>query len=279
MPLNSLPRLVLTAALSCVLYGNLAFAANPQVVIPKIVYDDIDHDDYYFSRLLTLALTRTQTEHGKTLLVEQSHHNADRRARAELLAKNIDVMWSPTSADLESEFLAVKVSLLKDISDYRLLLIRPEMQPEFSKVKALNDLRRFRGGIGSHWVDTEIMEANNLPLVKAVGYDTLFKMLAAKRFDYFSRGLYQIQAEASFYPELHLTIEKELMLHYPNDIYFFVHRENSALAERLKIGLEAALADGSFQQLYDSIPRYKWAMEVINKQGRRVIKLNPVTKK
>jgi len=46
------------------------------------------------------------------------------------------------------------------------------------------------------------MECNRLPLVTAVGYGKLFKMPAANRFDYFSSGLYQIQSEVNFYPEL-----------------------------------------------------------------------------
>jgi len=277
MRLNFILMWVLNLACSCMLFSFPAFAADKQVVIQKIAYHDIDHEDYYFTNLIALALAKTEQKYGKTSLTEQSFRNIDKRLRAELFAGNIDVMWSPTSAELETEFLPVKVPLLKELSNYRLLLIRSDMQPEFSKVKTLDDLRQFKGGMSSQWIDADIMEANGLPLVKAVGYNKLFKMLAAKRFDYFSRGLYQIHTEVNRYPELKLMIEKELMLHYSNNVYFFVHKNNKALAERLHAGLEIALKDGSFDALYNSIPRFRWGVEELNRHKRRVINLKSPT--
>jgi hypothetical protein len=130
--------------------------------------------------------------------------------------------------------------------------------------------------MGAQWTDASIMEYNRLPLVKAVGYGKLFKMLAAKRFDYFSRGVYQIQSEVNFYPELELQIEQELMLSYPNEVYFFVNKNNIDLAKRLETGLKIAQRDGSFDQLFNSIPRYQWGMELLKKHQRRVITLQPL---
>ncbi len=277
MPPNFILVSVLSVVLSSGLFSSASFA-DSQIVIPKIAYYDIGHEDYYFTHLISLALSKTEQQYGKASLVEQSFRNIDKRLRSELHARNIDVIWSPTNEELETQFLPVKVSLLKELGNYRLLLIRPEMQLEFSKVKTLNDLRQFKGGMSSQWIDASIMEANGLPLVKAVGYGKLFKMLAAKRFDYFSRGLYQIQTEVNQYPELGLVIEKDLMLHYPNNVYFFVHKDNKPLAERLKVGLELAMKDGSFDALYNSIPRYRWGMEELNQHSRRVLYLDRTAK-
>lgn len=273
MPVNRAFIFILSLVVTCWLAASHCIAAAQQIVISQTASHDINHEDYYFTHLLKLALTKTENTHGKIAVTELAYRNTDKRLRAELLAKNIDLLWSPTSLKLETEFLPVKVSLLKELNNYRLLLIRPDSQSEFSKVKTLHDLRQFKGGMSSQWNDADIMEANDLPLVKAVGYGKLFKMLAAKRFDYFSRGLYQIQTEVNFYPDLHLAIEKDLMLHYPNDVYFFVHKDNKALAERLKVGLEIALKDGSFDALYNSIPRYQWGIAELKHHQRRVIEL------
>ncbi|RYY76139.1 MAG: transporter substrate-binding domain-containing protein [Gammaproteobacteria bacterium] len=278
MPLNFTLISILNVAFVCMFFSHSAIAAKDQVLIQKIAYSDIGHEDYYFTHLISLALSKTEHQYGKASLVEQSYRNIDKRLRSELHARNIDVIWSPTNEELETEFLPIKISLLKELGNYRLLLIRPEMQPEFSKVKTLNDLRQFKGGMSSQWTDAAIMEANGLPLVKAVGFSKLFKMLAAKRFDYFSRGLYQIQTEVNRYPELQLVIEKDLMLHYPNHVYFFVHKDNKALAERLTAGLELAMKDGSFDTLYNSIPRYRWGLEELNQHRRRVIYLDRTAK-
>lgn len=253
-----------------------ASALPAQITISHTASNDINHEDYYFTQLLNLALIKTELQYGKVNLVELPSRQVDKRLRAELLARNIDLLWSPTSPELEAEFLPIKVSLLKELNNYRLLLIRPESQAQFSRVKTLKDLRQFKGGMSAQWVDADIMQANSLPLVKAVGYGKLFKMLAAKRFDYFSRGLYQIQTEVNFYPDLHLMIEKELMLHYPNEVYFFVHKDNKLLAQRLKLGLEAAQKDGSFDALFNSIPRYQWGIEQLKHHQRRIIHLLPL---
>jgi hypothetical protein len=253
-------------------------ALPAKITISHTASNDINHEDYYFTQLLALALAKTERQYGNVDIVELPNRKVDKRLRAELASRSIDLLWSPTSPELEAEFLPVKVSLLKELNNYRLLLIRPETQAQFSRVKTLNDLRQFKGGMSAQWVDADIMQANGLPLVKAVGYGKLFKMLAAKRFDYFSRGLYQIQTEVNFYPDLHLAIEKDLMLHYPNEVYFFVHKDNKVLAQRLKLGLEAAQKDGSFDALFNSIPRYQWGIEQLKHHQRRIIHLLAIKK-
>ena len=251
-------------------------AATP-IIIPKMTSYDINHEDYYFSKLLDLALSKTQSTYGPYEIQEPVNWTADKRLRIALSKGEIDVLWSTTSAELEQEMLPIKISLLKEMNNYRVLIIRPEDQTAFSQVKNLKDLRKFRGGMNSQWVDAMVMEQNQLPQVYAVGYGKFFKMLAAKRFDYFSRGIYQVQTEVNFYPELKLAIERDLLLHYNNEFYFFVQKENAALASRIESGLKIALEDGSFDQLFNSIPRYQWALDELKNGARRVIDLSSPT--
>jgi hypothetical protein len=251
--------------------------ANPTesstIVIRQSNTTDINNEDYYFYRLLELVLRKTDTPSHLTQLKQLPYRLEDKRLRSGLMQGKVDVLWSPTSAEFERQMLPVRVSLLKNLNNYRLLLVRKNEQPIFSAIHNLDDLRKLKGGMGSQWTDADIMEYNKLPLVQAVGYGKLFKMLAAKRFDYFSRGLYQIQAEVNFYPELELQIEQELMLSYPNEVYFFVNRNNPALAQRLEAGLNISQKDGSFDQLFNSIPRYQWGMELLETHQRRMIEL------
>lgn len=255
--------------------GHRAYAGDSvtTVIVPKSSSTDINHEDYYFSHLLALALDKTRGSHGDYRLREHPVFMVDDRLRQALQQGKLDVIWSVTHPDYECEMLPVKISLLKDLNNYRVLLIRGNDQDRFSSVKSLEDLRGFIGGLGSQWPDVAVMKANRLPLVTAPGYGKLFKMLAADRFDYFSRGLYQVQTEVNFYPELNLAIENTLMLHYPNDVYFFVSRDNAALAARLQQGLRLAQADGSFDALFESIPRYQWALKELTYGSRRIIPL------
>ncbi len=236
--------------------------------------NQIHHEDYYFSRALKLALDKTIDSHGPYQLTQTKNRVTDHRLMASLQQGEVDVLWAGTNAEKERHLLPIRISLLKELSDYRLLLIRPGDQQRFSAVNSLEDLRRFRGGMNPQWTDASIMEHNQLPLVYAVDYSHLFQMLSAGRFDYFSRGLYQIHGELEKFPDLKMVIEDELMLHYRNDFYFFVHRDNVALADRLALGLKRAQEDGSFDALFNSIPRYRWGQEQLKSNKRRIIPLN-----
>lgn len=278
--LRSLVTRLKLVAISLMFYwACMACADTPldsEVIIRQSKTTDIAAEDYYFYRVLELVLYKTEAEWGVARLKQLPYRLEDKRMRTGLMQGVVDVIWSPTSDEFEQQMLPVRVSLLKELNNYRLLLIRKGDQPIFSAVQSLDDFRKLKGGISSQWTDARIMEYNRLPLAQVVGYGKLFKMLAAKRFDYFSRGLYQIQTEVDLYPELELQIEQELMLSYPNEVYFFVNKNNEELARRLESGLEIALRDGSFDKLFNSIPRYQWGMELLKKHQRRVITLQPL---
>ena len=69
------------------------------------------------------------------------------------------------------------------------------------------------------------------------------------------------------------------MLSYSNDVYFFVNKSNHDLAKRIETGLRIAQRDGSFDKLFNSIPRYLWGVELLKKHQRRVITLQPLPPK
>lgn len=232
-----------------------------------------DQFDDYFLSLLHLILQKTESTHGEYRLQEHAIWFSDKRRISALVEGKLDVFWSSTSTEHETLVQPIKISLLKDLNNYRLLLIRKQDQAIFSGINTLEDLRILKGGMNPQWQDAAIMKANRLPMVFSVNYPSFFKMLAAKRFDYFSRGLYQIQAEANLFPTLNLAVEEHLILHYPNEFYFFVNKKNQFLAERIERGLRIALADGSFDNLFNSVPQYRWGMEQLTNPSRIVIHL------
>ncbi len=253
---------------------SLGASQNPvEFIIPKSSAIDINQDDYYFRVLLTLIFDKTVVDYGPYSFKEFAHWTADKRLHSTIAQGDIDIAWSVTSVELEQALLPVRVSLLKSLSNYRVLLIRKGDQQRFNSIYDLNDLRNFVGGMGAQWPDTEVMKFNKLPLVTATGYGKFYKMLAAGRYDYFSRGLYQAHSDVNFYPELQLQIEENLLLYYPNHYYFFVNKSNPGLAARIKEGLDIVEADGSFDLLFHSIPRFKWAATELLNGNRRIIPL------
>jgi hypothetical protein len=201
------------------------------------------------------------------------------RFEAELKRQNtgiIDVLWATTNKELETDLLPIRISLLKDLTNYRLFLIRKDDQEKFNQVKNLNDLRKFKAGQGVRWTDTDILIANDLPVTTSPLFEPLFNMLLGKRFDYFPRGLYEIWAEEELFKNKGIGVEQHLMLHYVTMKYFFVNKNNPQLADRIERGLKIAIADGSFDQLFYSIPGFKRGYDEIANKERLVIKLENI---
>lgn len=231
-------------------------------------------DAYYFTRLLSLALDLTVDEFGRYCLEEPAVYFSDDRLKASLQQGQVDVLWLVASQEDERQMQAIHVPLLGELSHYRMLLIRRGDEPKFAQVQTLEDLQALTGGMNSQWADAQVMADNGLPYVAVTGFGKLFRMLAAGRFDYFSRGIYQITSELDFYPDLDLMIEPHILLKYPSFIYFFVRQGDQRLAERITLGLKRAQQSGQFAALFQSIARFHWAQQQLRAGDRKVINLD-----
>lgn len=261
--------------------GSISHASPPiPLIIPPPQAMEPEATGIYYEKALQLALAKTASPadampgNGTEYKITY-HHQVVGRERYRLLVKQgvVDVMWSSTNNARERELVPVKFNLLRGINEYRVLLIRKDDQPRFDKVKTLADLRQFRIGSGTHWSDTAIYKHNNLPLVTSFAFDTMFKMLAAKRFDYMARSLQEIDGELATYGHLGLAVEKNLMIHYPQPIYFFLNKNNHALAKRIERGLLLAEEDGSLHELFMTIPSFRTAEERLRHINHRIIEL------
>lgn len=256
----------------CLFVANSSAAEMLKVTIPPI--EQSAQTSIYYSQLLHLALSKTEATDGPFQIIQYPHMLTKARFEAELKRHGvIDIMWAIDNKHLESEFLPIRVSLLKDLNSYRIFLIRKDDQNKFSNIKNVHDLRNLKAGQGSHWTDTDILIANNLPVVTSPLFEPLFNMLIGKRFDYFPRGLDEIWNEETLFAHKGISIEQHLMLQYKATKYFFVNKKNTVLADRLERGLKIAIADGSFDSLFYSIPGYKRGYEEIANKKRLVFKL------
>lgn len=243
------------------------------ITLPKTGSLEAGSTSLFYEQALRLALEKTSHISER---IQFDYYPLDvRRERARLLVKQgkLDIIWSSSNKKREQEFTPVKFNLIRGINEYRLLLIRTDDQPRFEQVKSLADLAKFKIGSGTHWSDTDIYRFNNLPLVTAYAYAPMFRMLKVKRFDYMARSIQEINHEVEHYGKLGLAIEKSLVIHYPQAIYFFVSNENRMLAKRIQSGLEMARDDGSLDALFFSIPNFREAWEQLQKLDRKVIEL------
>ncbi|MBX9705547.1 MAG: transporter substrate-binding domain-containing protein [Gammaproteobacteria bacterium] len=243
------------------------------IVVPQWGFSG-DPQNSYFVGLLALAFAKTEAIDGVVEIRAFSENLTGARFMADL--KNnitVDVAWNGTSKQREEDYLTIRIPLLKSLSEYRVLLIRREDQEKFSAVHSLDDLKEFTAGGGADWPSTELLRYNKLPIVTASKSSLLIGMLKAKRFDYMSRNLFEVWAEADLYKNDGLVVENSLLLSGGVPLYFFVNKSNKKLASRIERGLNMAISDGSFDALFLATPSFNMGIQELAKNNRTLLTL------
>lgn len=154
-----------------------------------------------------------------------------------------------------------------------MLLINNGDQARFDQVNSVEDLKRFVMGVGIYWTDGRIMADNGFKVVRSPSYKGLVKMLAARRFDFISRGLHELGNDINAYKAYNLVQEQRLLLKYDVPVHycFFVNKDNVKLANRIERGLKLAKADGSFDKLFLQMPELKQGQDILQHSHRKLL--------
>ena len=237
-----------------------------------------DERHLYYWQLLDAALAANRDQYGDYNARSYALPMTFQRGAAEVEAggRRVNIISRATNRDLEKRLLPVRIPLDKGLLGVRLFLIMPETQPRLDQVRTLADLRRFTIGQSSSWSDVRILQSAGFKLVLADAYLPLFSMLAARRFDLFSRGAVEIEAEFASHRALGLMIERRVLLHYPMPRYFFVPRtpEGERMAQRIEDGLWRLRRSGEFERRYQAWK--KLVLKDLELSGRIVFRLpNP----
>lgn len=237
--------LALFPALSLLAHGS---ALGVEIVRYPIPESAADQRYDYPRKLLELVLSKTGTAYRveyPTVSMSQNRQIIELEA-----GRMIDVAGLPASAEREARLLPIRVPLNKGLLGWRLGLVRKGDTGRVAQVKTLRDLLGVRIAQGQDWPDTQILSGNGLEVINGSTYEGLFKMLESQRFDYFPRSVMEIWGEQEAHSST-LEIEPNLALHYFYDSYFFVNKRNTKLAADISEGMEKAIADGSFDKLFN----------------------------
>ena len=231
----------------------------------------------YRWKLLELALSHTQNTDGPFRLAPYAEDITQNRGMQLLQSEGIDVIALGTNAERESQMLPIKIDILRGIVGFRVFVIRAVDQARIARMDEQALRKQLTFGLNSQWADLPILRASGFTVVTSSSYENLFSMLAAGRFDAFTRGLNEASRELDkrkeTYPQL--AVEQTKALYFPYPVYFWVNKENTALAQRIERGLKLSLADGSFRQLFESYHAAEIAM--LAKERRHIIRLaNPI---
>ena len=276
---NVLCTLLLTLLLP--LLGHTARAADGPAM--QFVYNGPESEGdtryAYHWRVLKAALDATTAQWGAYDMLPSAFMNEARQLR-EMQTKDgrINTMVQDSTAELEQKLIPVRIPVDKGLLGYRVFLIRKADQGQFSQVKSLEDLKRFRMGQGEGWSDVQILKAAGFRVVTGKSYAGLFGMLENGRFDAFGRGVSEVQEEMAQFGAKHpnMDVESTLMLYYPMPVYFWLPRtiEGKLRAKRLDEGMRIILANGRLDDLFHA--EYGEVVTQLNLKNRRLLSIgNP----
>jgi len=185
-----------------------------------------------------------------TVAPSQLLMNQGRALKQVMHGKGVDVVWTATSVARESALNPVRIPIDRGLLGWRLLLINQDEQRRFSQIDSISELKKLSAGQGHDWPDTQILKAEGFTITTNPNYAPLFPMLRLKHIDYFPRSLAEIQREVNSHSLDGFTIEKNILLHYPSALYFFVSYENKLLHDRLTQCLTEMTTSGDLKRLF-----------------------------
>lgn len=215
---------------------------------------EIDTRVAYKNELIKLVLEQTKDEFGEYAIEFVSSHLVRSRAMQELIkGALINVFISPADINLEQNATAIRIPIRKGILGYRLLLIYKQGEARFKAINNADELKLLVAGLQSEWSTTKIMAKEGYKILRVHNYESLFKMLNARRFDYIPRGVHEIydELEARSKNMDNLMIEPHILLLMPLPTYTYVSPNEKRLATRIETGLKKIIANGELDKLFD----------------------------
>ena len=245
--------------------SSLLFAAFLTLALPNSCFavdtikllqppPEIDTRVAYKNELIQLVLEQTKDEFGEYTIEFVSSHMVRGRAMQELMkGAIINVFISPSDAILEKNTICIRIPIRKGILGYRLLLIHKQDEARFKAVDTADDLKLLVAGLQSEWRTTKIMADEGYNVLRVHNYESLFKMLNARRFDYIPRGVHEIydELEARSKDIDNLMVEPHIVLLMPLPTYTYVSPKEQRLAKRIEIGLKKIIANGELDKLFN----------------------------
>ncbi|MDP2716197.1 ABC transporter substrate-binding protein [Rheinheimera sp.] len=224
-----------------------ADTAQPQVIIYPKPMRDFTEDNWYPLQLLKLALRESNVAHR----LQPSDDVLVQSRALKLLEENqnITLAWSMTSAEREDNLLPVRIPIYKGLYGWRLLLVKPGSALLQNPVSSVAELKKYILVQGHDWPDNVLLRSNGLRLDTATHIELLFSMLQKGRADAFPRSVLEIWSEMDARPN-QFAVAPGVALYYPTAVYFFFNKQNAALAQLVEQGLNRAIANGKFDQLF-----------------------------
>lgn len=235
---------------------------------------EVGHIEYY-NILLRLALEKTVDSHGEFTMVPSERPLPQLEAlHAVRTGDGLDVFQTMTDSNRERIFIPVRVPLVQGLIGARLLMINEQDQNRLSGFNSIEQIKDITLGQGADWPDTRVLQRADLNVETTDSHSGLFELLKNRSIDAFPRAVFEIWDEIEAREEENFTVANGYYIYYPTAVYFFTQRSEAGreLANRLEIGLNRAIDDGSFQEVFmDNMGMH---LERANLSNRNIIRLD-----
>jgi len=255
------------------------FAGEPMRYLYNAPESSLDKRYLYHWTILKTALEKTVPQYGPYEMVP-AEAMTEKRQTFELknATGKISVMYLGTTPDMERDLVPIRIPVDKNLGGYCVFLIRKENQGRFGNVTSLDDLRKFKFGLGLGWIDVDILRSNRFQVVTASCYDCLFEMLENRHSDIALRAAVEVLDEyeerKTAMPDL--CIETNIVFYYPMPMYFWFAKtdEGKRLAARAEAGMRLMIVDGTYDKIFSEYQDYK--IEKLKLKERKIFRIeNP----
>jgi hypothetical protein len=246
-------------AVFILLFSVNAQSASWQITFPRSLETASKIDEYPI-KLLALALDQTGVSYQ---LIPSANFLSKGKALDRLQDnREINIVWGMTNVQREKNLLPIRIPIFKGLIGWRLLLIRQDMAERFTYIQQFEHLVKLSPLQGRDWPDTKILQSNGFDVITERNQPSLMKMLGRAQGDFFPRSIIEVWEElarSKVANEIQIQIQPSLGIRYPAAIYFFVNKKSVPLANLIEVGLEKAIANGTYEALF--VDNYKTYIE------------------
>lgn len=270
--------LINLAVLPALLFGSVAYA-EMKITHTGVTHYLTDPNRRYELPLIVLALEKTRKEYGDFTLLPLDGQRTKARLIEQMRRNDHENLIRSLGYDqkLEDQGLAyVRFPIYLGLLSYRTCFTHESLKEKIPSFTTVQDLIGYTHGGGIAWTDNGVMRENGLRVVEIASVDSIIRMTARGRIDFFCRGASEVKTDVGKYSGLGgLHYDYEFALYYPMPVFLYTNKENTEMIERITKGLEKAHKDGSLQLLW--LKNFAEGIEFQKLENRKIIKLkNPL---
>jgi hypothetical protein len=200
---------------------------------------------------IELALDKAESKYGQYTIKTLPAPNIEQAFNLLNTPDGLDLIVSGVEKNRESQAYPIYIPLDRGLLGFRLCLINKRSVDMFDAVSTAEEFteRNLQIFVKQQWPDRGIYEDNGFPVWGFNELTGLTNTLLSDKSACFSRSLIEIGFEAAKYQDF--KIEDNIAFIYPLADIIYVNKANTRLQAALEYGLNKAIEDQSYYQLFN----------------------------